>query len=84
MAIEVTDTFNGAEKQVRIWVQEGDDLVIHPWSATANNRHDSSVYVEVNVRDENSPEHDLMTNGIYDREEFVEAILAVFPELQRA
>lgn len=93
--IHVQELFNG-EQQVTISSGGGKDVEasirIHPWQAGWN-RSRSEVYVAVGyfnkkgnwlrVKKSDHP-YEWMQNAIFDREDFVEAILAVFPELQRA
>lgn len=54
---------------------------IHPWV-----RNDPSVYIETLVggQDVEKDDWDGIANVIVDREEFVTALLEVFPELARA
>lgn len=66
-------------------------IVIHPWSKgdPPYGRNSSSVCVTLGyLRKDGSPKKDDVENpyeiGIFDREDFVEGLLAVFPELRRA
>lgn len=72
--------------------QPGDrSIVIHPWIRRRfGNYPDSSVFVAIGALkksgnekyDEDDDRYDYI-NAIFDREDFVESVLAVFPELQR-
>jgi hypothetical protein len=86
----------GNEQRVTISSGGGKDaeasIEIHPWQA-GQDRDRSEVYVAVGyfnkkgywrrAKKGREPE-EWMQNAIFDREDFVQAILAVFPELQRA
>lgn len=60
---------------------------IHPWKQGVADRSASEVFVQVGLLERNgAPTYETQDyeNAIFDREEFVSAILAVFPELRRA
>lgn len=64
-------------------------LRIHPWHRTyGNGDKDSSVFVSLGWFNPDGTEPDDLENPhwniILNREDFVEGILAVFPELKRA
>lgn len=80
-------------EQQAVLHQPGDRSIhIHPWSAGPgiDGRNDSAVYVAVGrlkksgaeKYDEDDDRYDYI-NAIFDRDDFVESILAVFPELKR-
>lgn len=56
-------------------------LAIHPWS-----RDYPAVYIALGLMDKNAgpTKVDSFENIVIDREDFVQGILAVFPELTRA
>lgn len=67
--------------------EKGRRVVIHPWSPARGLRNDSSVAVTVGDLDKRGkPEGDTdyYDIAIVPRDEFVEGLLAVFPELRRA
>lgn len=71
--------------------QKGDDgkargIVIHPWNRRTHGWDSADVFVELGDIKKNGSRR---KNGdtaveIFNREDFVEALLAVFPELKRA
>lgn len=98
MSIEVTEHTDLKEKSVQVFDTGNEDdngftngLRIHPWHRYLNHPYeDHSVYVttgwfgkdgEIHEDDEGIQSYQ---NVIVNREDFVEAILAVFPELKRA
>lgn len=74
MTFEVVTSEGGLEVEKEVFLTEdgGAELNIHPWD-----RGLQEVYVQVS----SAGGYD---NIIVPREEFVDAILAVFPELKRA
>ena len=90
--ISVQELFQGSESQVTISGGSGKNaeasIEIHPWT-----RENPAVYVAVGYFNKKgrwqrakkgSQPDEWMQNAIFNREDFVEAILAVFPELERA
>lgn len=77
------------EKSVTIWLTETTGIHIHPWDRSDND-HPREVAVVVGRVDEFIPEpRNEDTSGefgmeIVDRDDFIEAVLAVFPELRRS
>lgn len=62
----------------------------HPWSEGVDGRAESEVYIAVgrlkkdgNGRYRKKDKYDPFHNAIVNRDDFVEAVLAVFPELVR-
>ena len=97
MSITITEIANLEEKSVQVLDTGNEDdngftngLNIHPWHRYLNSEYeDHSVYVSVGWFNENEIAEDdkgiqEYQNVIVNREDFVEAILAVFPELKRA
>lgn len=97
MSIEITETQARTEKEFLILDGQPDQkgflngIRVHPWHRYVGTKHeDHSVYVSVGwfgvnreiARDEDGK--DEYQNVIVNREDFVGAILAVFPELKRA
>lgn len=86
--IRVNDRWSNGETEVEIHDPEPDDhriFRVHPWHRGT----DSSVYVSVGTysgEDGGGVEgvEDNEWNMIVNRDDFVEAILAVLPELKRA
>lgn len=76
MTYTVEDHLYGSgEKEVEFSeaYSRGPVLTVHPWY-----REDPEVYVAIRDID------DVMSNIIIPRDEFIEGLLAVFPELKRA
>lgn len=75
------------EKSVTV-DSDGDRVHIHPWLSGINDRADSSVAVSLGEADSLSLDGTVVGDdwaiAIVNRSEFVEAVLAVFPELVRA
>lgn len=96
MTIEISEVLDG-EKEFLILDDEADEkgffngVKVHPWDRSRRFfPNDRSVYVstgwfgtdgEIAEDDEGIQSYE---NVIVNREDFVEAILAVFPELKRA
>ena len=81
-----------AEREFEIRQQSDEDfwtvIRVHPWDRVwpGDEAPDRSVFVSIaDVRGDGSPVDPERSefNEIVDREEFVEGLLAVFPELQR-
>lgn len=77
------------EKSVTLDGYDGSRIYIHPWLSGINRRPSSEVCITAG--DDDCVRRDGSTTGdegwgiaIVNRSEFVEAILAVFPELVRA
>lgn len=73
------------EQQVVLHQPGERSIHIHPWSAGPgiDGRPDSAVYVAVGRMKKSGEEKYDYINAIFDRDDFVESILAVFPELKR-
>lgn len=95
MSIEVTEHNSLKEKSVQVLDTGNEDdkgftngLKIHPWHRYLSSEYeDHSVYVSTGwFHPEGFANEDdgQYQNVIVNREDFVEAILAVFPELKRA
>lgn len=84
MSVKIDTRYVVGETRVTVDT-DGGDVAIHPWRRVWEGETHADVYVEVNVLgDDGNVDDDLMANVIVDREEFVTAILAAFPELVRA
>lgn len=88
MSVQVNDPVSAYfpdEKSVSVRADHRENtLHIHPWSE-GTSHFDSEVYVAVGLLKKNGDaKGGKYENIIVDREDFVEAILAVFPELARA
>lgn len=70
--------------------KDGRRIVIHPWRKGVSDRNSSSVFVAAGTltkkgfEKQNKDGEEDYTNAIFDRDDFVEGLLAVFPELTRA
>lgn len=75
------------EKSVTVGGDYGDRVYLHPWAAGIDGRVADEVMVTVGQLDEEgfpNGDNDDWGASLVDREDFVEAVLAVFPELVRA
>lgn len=53
-----------------------DSVTIHPWTRNLGDRNDNKVYVEISDKINS-------VAAIFERDKFVEGLLAVFPELTK-
>lgn len=96
MSIEISEVLDG-EKEFLILDEEADEkgflngVRVHPWDRHRRfGGNDRSVYISVGWFGEDGEigrddeDNDEYQNVIVNRDDFVEAILAVFPELKRA
>lgn len=77
------------EKSVTLDGNDNDRIYIHPWLSGVNGRDESEVCIAIGDQELLSRSGSMIDGSvrvitIVDREDFVEAILAVFPELARA
>lgn len=93
MGIYINDAGNAGSGEIQVVLHQPGErsIVIHPWVRYERGySSDSSVFVAVGrlkksgmeKYDKDDERYDY-TNAIFDREDFVESVLAVFPELQR-
>lgn len=90
MAIVITDPAAPHlpdEKQVSIRDEDGYGVIIHPWDRPGNvdSRQVAIVAGSIDGFEDDTKDHtDVFNISIVNREDFVEALLAVLPELKRA